>query len=168
MSVDIINFVTASLVTTAQILKNLHVHEICVEYECDISACEKRHPRTCMYYRDYGRCKFIEYCIYKHSQPVNETFTKQIETRTREFEKILEKKVKEISTMGEQLENSIMKLEDIEKLLENQNKYMKEIFKKVENKEQKRIEAIDTIIEKSNTTTNNLEEDVLGSKQRVI
>ena len=38
--------------------KILHVNDVCENSSCDISTCMSRHPKTCKYYRDFGRCKF--------------------------------------------------------------------------------------------------------------
>ena len=43
-----------------------HVREICQNKACEIEECDKRHPRICRYWHDYGRCKFSEYCAYRH------------------------------------------------------------------------------------------------------
>ena len=50
--------------------KNKHVNELCKNKNCEIFSCEKRHPKTCKYKRDYGYCKFQEYCRFNHEKPV--------------------------------------------------------------------------------------------------
>ena len=30
--------------------------------------CDKRHPKICKYQRDYGRCKFTEYCSFNYDK----------------------------------------------------------------------------------------------------
>ena len=45
--------------------RKLHVNELCDESACDISNCRLRHPYTCKFYKEYGRCKF-DPCAYKH------------------------------------------------------------------------------------------------------
>ena len=49
--------------------KNKHVNELCKNKNCEIFSCEKRHPKTCKYKRDYGYCKFQEYCRFNHEKP---------------------------------------------------------------------------------------------------
>ena len=45
----------------------VHVTEICENPECDAArSCSLRHPRICKFYRDYKRCKFGEWCCFKH------------------------------------------------------------------------------------------------------
>ena len=43
-----------------------HVTLICDDHKCDVSQCEKRHPKICKFYRDYKRCNFTISCMYKH------------------------------------------------------------------------------------------------------
>ena len=38
----------------------------CVEKNCSIFTCERRHPRVCKHYRDLGYCKFTTYCKFEH------------------------------------------------------------------------------------------------------
>ena len=42
-----------------------HVTLVCDDHKCDVSQCEKRHPKICKFYRDYKRCKFTIGCMYK-------------------------------------------------------------------------------------------------------
>ena len=44
-----------------------HNIQICNINKCDIPSCEKRHPRDCRWFQEYGRCKFTSYCKYKHA-----------------------------------------------------------------------------------------------------
>ena len=45
-----------------------HVKEECTNRSCDISVCTLRHPRICKFFRDYNRCKFGEWCFFKHME----------------------------------------------------------------------------------------------------
>ena len=47
------------------------------------------------YFRDFRRCKYLDYCRYKHEKPVNDTTIKQIETKCEELEKMIIEKEKE-------------------------------------------------------------------------
>ena len=42
-----------------------HVDTICDNLRCEIVSCEKRHPKDCKYFREFGRCKFSP-CSFKH------------------------------------------------------------------------------------------------------
>ena len=43
-----------------------HVREICENNECDVKSCSLRHPKICSFFRDYNRCKFVEWCLFKY------------------------------------------------------------------------------------------------------
>ena len=49
----------------------LHVNYLCDRSYCEISRCEKRHPRECKYWREYRRCKFNEFWSYSHKEEHN-------------------------------------------------------------------------------------------------
>ena len=48
-----------------------HEKQICIDNNCNIFACERRHPRKCSWYFEYGRCKFTTYCKFKHESSDN-------------------------------------------------------------------------------------------------
>ena len=48
-----------------------HEKQICTDNNCNIFACERRHPRKCSWYFEYGRCKFTTYCKFKHESSDN-------------------------------------------------------------------------------------------------
>ena len=43
-----------------------HVDKCCENSECDVKLCENRLPRICKYFSIYKRCKYNEFCKYKH------------------------------------------------------------------------------------------------------
>ena len=49
-----------------QTCRKLQVNELCDREGCDTTSCDKRHPKPCRYWRDYGNCKFQNYCLYGH------------------------------------------------------------------------------------------------------
>ena len=72
-----------------------HVKEICNDDNCSVFACEKRHPKNCNFFREYGKCKFTIYCAYKHEKrnSVNDNAgkIKNMEIKL----KVMEEKMKE-------------------------------------------------------------------------
>ena len=44
-----------------------HVVEICNDHSCEIFRCKKRHPKTCKYFWNHGRCKF-DPCAFLHRE----------------------------------------------------------------------------------------------------
>ena len=107
-----------------------HITEICEKTSCDISTCSARHPRTCKFYRDLGRCKF-DPCAFLHLENKN-----SLESLIKENEEILQKIAKLDSTIKELDEKTIEskhiidKLQSVEKKLDNFDSSRKEIFEK--------------------------------------
>ena len=101
-----------------------YVTLVCEDYQCDVSKCEKRHPKLCRYYRDYKRCKFTVGCLYKH------------ENQYDIFEKI-EKKLEEVKCnhnskdIPKITKNVEEKLERMESLIELQRKQIEENNSKI-------------------------------------
>ena len=48
-----------------------HINQKCLEKNCSIYNCEKRHPKICKHFREYGYCKFTTYCKYQHEKQVH-------------------------------------------------------------------------------------------------
>ena len=74
--------------------KFMHVQELCGNPTCDIRTCKLRHPRICKYYRDYKRCKFSEYCAFKHieSNTQNSESTENILEKIDNLTRVIEEK----------------------------------------------------------------------------
>ena len=77
-----------------------HIMETCEIEHCDGLNCEKRHPRTCRYYQLYKRCKFGEFCAYKHTDvdPVIQELV-VLKTKLNEIENEIKQKNFEILTL---------------------------------------------------------------------
>ena len=69
-----------------------HVDELCETSGCEINLCEKRHPRICRFFYEFGRCKFGDYCKYNHKSNEanynneNQKLTKEIENLKEEIQ----------------------------------------------------------------------------------
>ena len=70
-----------------------HVEELCKNKECEINQCRKRHPRPCRYFSAFQRCKFGEYCAFKHELTID-PILEQIKVMNKKME-ALEKQVVE-------------------------------------------------------------------------
>ena len=77
---------------------------------CDISSCNLRHPSPCNFFRDYKRCKFSDWCSYKHIESDNSSKVS--------YKEILEK-VETLSAAISEKEEKIKKLAEKIELLEN-------------------------------------------------
>ena len=49
-----------------------HVNELCNDTDCVLNSCQKRHPRICIFFKEYKQCKFGAFCNYKHETEVEE------------------------------------------------------------------------------------------------
>ena len=100
--------------------KYQHVESLCEEKLCEINNCEKRHPKICIYQRDYGRCK-TSFCKYYHGNETNiiSNLEEKLEIsrkNNKELEKrielpVLENIVEEKDQVATSLANSLTKLE---------------------------------------------------------
>ena len=84
-----------------------HINETCANKTCEVDKCLKRHPKSCWYYQEYERCKFGEYCNYKHiKKESNSQILKDLENVKEKLiiiKKTLEKKDEEIESIKENL-----------------------------------------------------------------
>ena len=113
---------------------NIHLSEICNkgERECIGRVCEKRHPVVCNFFKQFGRCKFSDYCSYRHPTKEMKTDNKAIAIKETEDE---------VSKLKTEILNLKGKVESLESLLKD--------FIKPENKEQKKptvVYNVETVI----------------------
>ena len=89
-----------------------HYADVCETKYCRIKHCDKRHPIDCFFYRNFGRCKFENYCSYRHPMTKEQYLVEQVKTLAEEVTqlklnlKILTKKLESI-----ELENKTKELE---------------------------------------------------------
>ena len=105
-----------------------HVNEICENNSCIISECRQRHPKTCRYFENFGRCKFFP-CAFKHeprnSTPANEEIT------IKESYKLIENEIKEKNRKIEELSTKICNLEIRISDIETKNNVIATIQEKI-------------------------------------
>ena len=98
--------------------------------ENDISACSQRHPKVCIYYREYNRCKFSDRCVYTHVVKDNGLEKLKIENE-RILQKICDLEKVIVEKCENRNNNSLeRKLEVVERKLENFLTLEKQIFDK--------------------------------------
>ena len=92
-----------------------HIDIICDINSCEILSCEKRHPKKCRYWQDYGRCKFGSYCSYLHVTSTEMCFESSIEGLRKNFlcveASICELKL-ELGQLKEHFNEKIMMVKD--------------------------------------------------------
>ena len=104
-----------------------HVHNICENDSCEITNCEKRHPKICRYYTQYHRCKFSSFCSFSHrisDLPSHEH--ENVETKEKVDE--LEEKLKEKEEVIQLLK---VKIEEIDERNRNIELELKRVFETV-------------------------------------
>ena len=82
--------------------KSIHVNEVCEDHSCDIQKCDFRHPKTCRFCSEYRRCKYGEWCCYKHeekSKNVLDFNYEEIVDKVNQLEKQMEVKDSIIETL---------------------------------------------------------------------
>ena len=85
------------------ICRNRHVHDVCEDSGCNVKTCELRHPRLCIFYKEFKQCRFGSLCLFKHD--FHQSSTSECNAAV-----MLQTKVKEIE---EKYEYIIKKLDDI-------------------------------------------------------
>ena len=89
-----------------------HIQEKCSNEKCEILRCSLRHPKICRYFRDFGNCKFGEWCSFRHEIKVN----KDIE----DMKKTLDAKIETYETRLKTLETCLAEKDvNISQLEEN-------------------------------------------------
>ena len=131
-----------------------HVTLVCEDENCDISKCEKRHPKICKFYRDYKRCKFTVGCMYKHENQF-ELFEKiekklekikcnhsdndirkiseDVEGKYKKMESIIETQRKQIAENNTKIASLELRAEELEKKFLNEKKSKDKKIKDLEN-----------------------------------
>ena len=133
-----------------------HINEVCNIPSCEISKCRSRHPNMCTYFRDYGKCKFGDWCSYQHKREgVNqcESKYKELYEKIIELEEVMVDKDKQIRDLTEKID--LMKISDkfdmIQKLIEDKSKEIVDIQMKLDNIEDKSV--INSVTEDQETET---------------
>ena len=86
-----------------------HNNVVCVENNCNVFQCDKRHPRTCNFWKEFGQCKFTIYCKYKHEE-------QKYNFENCEKIKVIEKKLEEIEKTSRRRETSTAEKAMLKKL----------------------------------------------------
>ena len=82
----------------------LHVKERCENPTCEIRSCSLRHPRKCKWQRDYGRCKYGEWCSFDHNNiSDNQKSINKILQRLEHMSKIILEKDNMINHLAEKI-----------------------------------------------------------------
>ena len=114
----------------------LHIKEICENNYCDVRTCSQRHPRICSYYRDYNRCKFGEWCNFKHVNKSKNSNTEIIK-KIKDLEKLIVEKDALITSL-------VDRIKSIEEKLSIDDQTVKDIPENLAGDKEERKETVDT------------------------
>ena len=127
---------------------------ICEEDKCEIQSCNKRHPKSCRFYEMFQRCKFGEYCSFKHVETavkdVDEKCLEEIKDQLMKLEEKIDQRdleIKRLEVENKSLENKVSTLEKefklaMEKLIEKSTQALTDVATKMQSDADRRNEAI--------------------------
>ena len=95
-----------------------HDNEICINRnKCESPQCNKRHPKLCRFYYQFGQCKFGDNCAFSHSRE-NTRKEESLENEVKELKEDVNKlkeenrKVKTLKKEVEMLKDDMKKLKE--------------------------------------------------------
>ena len=117
--------------------RQFHVSEECENSYCDIISFNLRHPRPCNFFRDYKRCKFSEWCSYKHieNNDSNEVSYKEMLEKLANLSENIIKRNEKINKFAEKieiLENKTNKKDEEIRKLTDRLKVLEESIGKID------------------------------------
>ena len=100
-----------------------HANDECLEDNCNINICEKRHPKKCFYFKTFRKCKFGDYYRFSHTFHDKDDKLKLFKEETKiNLDKVNEK-YEDLERYVKHLESEIKKLqEEINKARVNNDK----------------------------------------------
>ena len=96
-----------------QVCRKYQIQEICLENNCEHENCPKRHPKNCRFFSLYQRCKFGEYCAFKHSENNEKKEIKDLKDKVKLLEDKDVDKDQEIKELNNRLEMLYATVEQI-------------------------------------------------------
>ena len=87
-----------------------HIETQCESVDCSLDMCEKRHPKLCKYFQNYGRCKFMP-CSYKHVEvsKIEESRIEDLEEKVRVKDDEIKALKKDVLLLSEKLQMVVEK-----------------------------------------------------------
>ena len=98
-----------------EVCRRQHLKEICVAAACDGKKCIQRHPKVCKFLRNYGYCKFGEWCLFSHIVKKDPEVEK-LKAENKEIKKKLEELEKILFEKNEQIENILEYMKETRKM----------------------------------------------------
>ena len=97
----------------AQLCRKFNVQEICLESNCESQNCPKRHPKLCRFFSIYQRCKFGQYCAFKHSENAQQKEIESLKDKVNTLQIKHNEKSREIANLNDRLEMLYATVEQI-------------------------------------------------------
>ena len=117
-----------------------HVNDLCVSSECDVSNCEKRHPRKCKFHK-YKKCKFGEECKFDHS--VEQIAVVMNDDKLDELERKVSEKNEVISKQSNMISELEIKHSKLEEQVSEKNDIIEDLLIRMQAMENRMIKAMD-------------------------
>ena len=117
--------------------KSIHVNKLCEDQSCDITNCDLRHPKPCKFYSEYKRCKFGEWCSYKHvenSRNYSDSKYCEIVNKVNLLEKRMEEKDSIIEELLKKIDSFVLKseIEQIQKIIDEKDILIRNLQEKID------------------------------------
>ena len=138
-----------------------HVTEVCDDKKCIPKTCQKRHPRMCKYFVNYGSCKLGTTCAYAHKIQRNEEIGR-LEQKLEELTKIINGKDDVIKNLASKIEDLVKKNNEKDGIIEKLVKDVKELSTKQE--EDKNVVASSKKVTRASKKKENIEKVVVTKK----
>ena len=108
---------------------------MCADKNCTVFNCEKRHPKICIYHRDFGKCKFTTYCKYNHQKQHDvESYSGRIGELEKKISEVQKKSNKNDLKFADEITKQNEKIEDLEKVVKDLKDIQNEKDQLFENK----------------------------------
>ena len=129
-----------------------HEKQICIVSNCSVFSCEKRHPKLCSWFQQYGRCKFTSFCKFKHSNNDNiEELINRIHSNQNKLSEI-EKSLAVIETEEEEIKKRMKVFEEqLETRFAELESKINLLFQLLEEKNEK-ITSLELILNESSVS----------------
>ena len=103
-----------------------HENKLCENKECEVRECQLRHPIKCKYYRDFGYCKFGEWCSFSHRVHVNVSAGKEniekLDEKLKTLESELDKNSENIKKLEAEIKDMNLKISEKDQTISKMNK----------------------------------------------
>ena len=95
--------------------ENIHYEEVCENNVqlCIGKLCEKRHPVFCKFFQQFGRCKFTQFCAYRHSYKKEnkiENKMDEVKSELKDLKSVIERNVNELKSEIKDLKSEVAAL----------------------------------------------------------